>query len=94
MKYIKELKNDQFAIEKFQDSNSDISFYTGFPNYTTLLSCFSFLNPGDHGENILYVTGNSGGHFQLQLNPADETAVKKGRRRKLSTFNEFFMVYC
>ena len=89
---MKELKNDQFAIEKCQDSNSDFSFYTGFPNYKTLQSCFSFLNPCDHGENILYVTGNSAGDFQLQLNHADETTAKKGRIRKLSTFNEFFMV--
>ena len=33
-----------------------INFFTAFPNYQTLLTCYNFLNPGTNGENIAYVS--------------------------------------
>ncbi|CAH3019724.1 unnamed protein product, partial [Porites evermanni] len=53
LKTVDELLLNQFGITKF---NSDINFYTSFPNYLTLLACYSFLNPGGNGENIVYIT--------------------------------------
>ena len=46
---------NQFGI-KFMGEDSDINFYTGFPNYQPLLACYSFLNPGENVENIVYIT--------------------------------------
>lgn len=88
LKTVDELVGNQFGIVKFKDSDSDISFYTGFPNYQTLLACYNFLNPGEHGENIVYVT-SSNDDF---LTPLNNQRNKPGRRRKLSTLDEFFMV--
>lgn len=88
LKTVDELVGNQFGIVKFKDSDSDISFYTGFPNYQTLLACYNFLNPGEHGENIVYVT-SSNDDFLTSLN---NQRNKPGRRRKLSTLDEFFMV--
>lgn len=88
LKTVDELVGNQFGIVKFKDSDSDISFYTGFPNYQTLLACYNFLNPGEHGENIVYVTSSNDDFFTSLNNQRN----KPGRRRKLSTLDEFFMV--
>ena len=55
LKNVDKLLESQFGITRFKDSDSDINFYTGFPNYETLLACYNFLNPGVNGENIVYV---------------------------------------
>ena len=87
------LISNQFGIEKFKESDADINFYTGFPKYETLWSCYIFLNPGENGENIVYVTAsNSSSEFQLQPSLISDETPKQGRKRKLSTLNEFFMV--
>ena len=36
------LISNQFGIEKFKESDADINFYTGFPKYETLWSCYIF----------------------------------------------------
>ena len=49
------LKSDRkrkFCLERFKDSDEDISFYTGFPCYTVLTNCFHFLNTGPDCEEI------------------------------------------
>ncbi|CAH3044816.1 unnamed protein product, partial [Pocillopora meandrina] len=55
LKNVDELLESQFGIIRFKDSDSDINLYTGFPNYKTLLACYNLLNPGENGENIVYV---------------------------------------
>ena len=55
-KTVDELLANQFGITKFMGEDSDINFYTGFPNYQPLLACYSFLNPGENVENIVYIT--------------------------------------
>lgn len=47
---------NQLRILKSTESDSDINFFTAFPNYQTLLTCYNFLNPGTNGENIAYVS--------------------------------------
>ena len=56
IKSLDEQLRNQFGILKFKESDSDINFFTGFPNYQTLLTCYNFLNPGTNGENIAYVS--------------------------------------
>ncbi len=45
-------KKKQFSIEQFQNSDSDICYYTGFPTLKALQECFSLLNPAN---NIMYI---------------------------------------
>ena len=33
----------RFDINQFKDKDSDITFYTGFPNYKTLMLCFDMV---------------------------------------------------
>ena len=91
---VDELLAGQFGITKFKDSDSDVNFYTGFPNYQTLLACYEFLNPGENGQNIVYVTSlNDDLEFSTLSSDFDGTRGNKpGRRRKLGTMDEFFMV--
>ena len=55
-KSLDEQRRNQFDTLKFKESDSDINFFTGFPNYQTLLTCYNFLNSGTNGENIAYVS--------------------------------------
>ncbi len=91
---VEELIRNQFGIEKFKESSSDICFYTGFPNYETLLACYNFLNPGDNGENIVYcnTVDNNLKNCGPKASCLGYNGNKPGRRRKLSMLNEFFMV--
>ena len=86
-----DLSGNLFEIVRFEDSDSDINFYTGFPNYQTLHACYNFLNPGQNGENIVYVTSGMDDCL-TPTNNQDAAGNKPGRRRKLSTLDEFFMV--
>ena len=93
LKNVDELLESQFGITRFQDSDSDINFYTGFPNYQTLLACYNFLNPGENGENIVYVNSATEDlEFPSSINVDGSQGNKPGRRRKLSTLDELFMV--
>ena len=40
-----------FSLDRFK-SDADVNFYTGIPNFATLISIFEFLNPGEDFENI------------------------------------------
>ena len=93
MKNVDEFLESQFGIIRFQDSDLDINFYTGFPKYETLLVCFNVLNSGGNGENIVYVNSATEDlQFSASSNVDGSQGNKPGRCRKLSTLNEFFMV--
>lgn len=47
-----------FTVEHFK-SKEDICYYTGFPSYETFLAVYSFLDPGENGENIRYCTAST-----------------------------------
>ena len=92
LKNVDELLESQFGITRFKDSDSDINFYTGFPNYETLLACYNFLNAGENGENIVYVNSATEDlEFSASSNVDGSQENKPGRRRKLSTLDEFFI---
>ena len=48
------LQSSVFSLERFSQSDDQILFYTGFPNYRTFLSNFEFLDPGTTRENMRY----------------------------------------
>ena len=84
-KLTKELKqekikhdNAKFDINSFKDSAADISFYTGFHDYKTLMLCYSIVE--ESAKNINYGT-----YTKIY----DD---KLGRPRKLSCFEEFILV--
>lgn len=82
MKY-KQQHDPVFDIDDYKNSDRDISFYTGFANYETMLICFSILEP--KLCNISY-----GNHERSQFDLLDYE--RPGRRRKLSPWQEFIMV--
>lgn len=85
LKNVDELLESQFGIIWFKDSDSDINFYTGFPNYKTLLACYNLLNPGENGENIVYVNSATKDlDFSASSNVDGSQGNKLGRHRELS----------
>ena len=44
-----------FTLESFADDDKAIHFYTGFPTYKRLMMLYDYLNPGEHGENIVQI---------------------------------------
>ena len=101
-KQIKILKKQGEIVEPLLDlnhlmSDRDIAFYTGFPNYDIFIALFNFLNPGTHRENIRYVRAKPGDFYVTTDNGELEKKNcerKKGRPKKLTPIEEYFMVLC
>ena len=86
MKNAEELLESQFGKTRFKDSDSDINFYTEFPNYKTLLACNNFLNLVENGENIVNVNSATEDlEFSAPSSLDGSQGNKPDRRRKLST---------
>jgi hypothetical protein len=66
----------------YKDSDEDISFFTGFPNYDTTVLCFDMLK--DKALNLSY-----GGKTRTNF---DQDSRKTGPKRKLTTWQECTMV--
>ena len=81
------LKQRLFSIKNIASQDSLVAFYTGFPNYQTMMALYTYLDPGDRGENIGY---------WLSGKDVDGTArpVKQGRPRTLKPVDEFFLTLC
>ena len=43
-----------FSFKNIASNDSLVAFYTGFPNYQTMMAVYDFLDPGEQGENINY----------------------------------------
>ena len=67
-------------------------FYTGFPNWSTFLAVFNYLNPGDEGENIVYWLPQSNVSVPAEFyNESEgEPSRKLGRPRNLRPIDEYF----
>ena len=64
----------KFDIEDYKSSDEDISFYTGFPNYDTLILCFDLLK--EKAKNYVIVTKEQ--HTLIQVTTsleADESCL-------------------
>ena len=85
-----------FSVDRFK-SDADVNFYTGLPNYATLISIFEFLNPSEDCENIRSrISSDVPEEFYNSEFDDEEngSTAKKGRRRKLRPLEEFFIVLC
>ena len=78
-----ELINLRFDIDQYKEKDSDIAFYTGFPNYKTLMLCYDIVK--DSAKNISFGS-HERGNFDC---PA---VLQQGRPRALTTFQEFILV--
>ena len=70
------LKHPVFDITKYKE-DSNITFYTGFPNWDTFLLCYNMIK--DAASGIIY--------GQYERNSREESII--GRSRSLSFFEEF-----
>lgn len=69
----------KFNIDKYKSNDSDIEFYTGLPNYKTLIFCF----------DLVQEASNKTGEKEGELN---QKTHKIGRPRALTPFQEYIMV--
>ncbi len=76
------IEKRRFCLANMKSDESKICFYTGFPNYATLLACYQFLGPA---VNSLVYDSNK------QLVEGDSR--KHCRSRTLTPKDEFFLVF-
>lgn len=80
-------------MERIKHDPSAIKFYTGFPNYESLFSVFTYFEPKLY--RIHYWNGQKSFEKNTgELKYQTETTVKSkpGRKRSLSLLDEFFIV--
>ena len=78
-----QLEEQLFSFKNISSNDSLISFYTGLPNYHTMMALYNYLDPGARGENINYWL--SGKDVAGTTKP-----TKQGRPRSLKPVDEFF----
>lgn len=71
-----------FGIEKFEECDEDIQFYTGLPDYATFVDLLDYLDPGENGCNIMR-------HHSTRIHKNQDY---RGRPQKVSVPNRLFMV--
>ena len=67
-----------FRVENIRNDDSKVKFYTGFKTFSVLMICFNLLDPSV--DNLLY------------RSTGKEVKAEKGRKKKLSPINEFFLL--
>lgn len=72
----------KFDIVDYKHNDENISFYTGFPNFDTLLLCFDLLQ--ENAANLCY-NDNGTTNFDPQYK-------KPGIKRKLTVWQKFTML--
>ena len=72
----------EFCIENIEDT--DVCFYTGFPNRQVYNAMLTYLNPGANGENLVYTRNES-------RPDVNSTPFRKiGRPRKTDSHKSIF----
>ncbi|KAL9978196.1 hypothetical protein ACROYT_G015690 [Oculina patagonica] len=87
------LENRVFSLDKFI-SDEDIAFYTGFPSYAAFMATYTYINPGENGENIRYWRSVQNDVDPEYYEREPELGVGPGRPRTLNSKEEFFLVMC
>lgn len=85
----KQLKNQVFSLEDIKDDKAAILFYTGFPNYKSLFSFYTYLEP--KLKDMQYWRGEKITK-DVQAYQVDPLKDKSGPKRKLSHLDEMFIV--
>ena len=76
-----DLNKSLFTLENLKSKDSSAAFYSGFPNWETFMAVYTYLDPGERGENISYWRSTNPGIFPgyTEEDKADEFLIKKGR---------------
>ena len=82
-----QLEEQLFSFKNIKSKDSLVAFYTGFPNYQTMMALYGYLDPGARGENIHY-------WLSEKDTAGSAKAVKQGRPRSLKPVDEFFLSLC
>lgn len=77
------LEKKLFSVEKFNHQQSSMLFYTGFPNYDAFIEIFTYLDPGERGQNIRYYTNSTSDISQNVYN--QEEVISESKKRKSKT---------
>lgn len=79
----------QFSLDKIKDDDSAILFYTGFPNYTSLIAFYNFLEP--KLQKMQYWKGEK---LMKESQPyqTKDNRKKPGPSRKLTYLDELLLV--
>ena len=83
-----QLKTSVFSVEKLKADNSATRFYTGFPNFSSLLASFEYLEPKVKRMRYWHGKGCSSGNS----NAVQNDKSNRCRKRSLSYLEEFVMV--
>jgi len=84
-----QLREKLFSVDKLKNDDSAVRFYTGFPNFDTLMDVFSYLLP--KLEHITYWRG-SDTTVNTEKVSDKSRSTKPGPKRKLSLLEEFVLV--
>lgn len=86
-KELDQYKQQEFRLENFKDDNSAIQFYTGFPNYESLLAFHDYIQP-----KVAKLQYWGAKHVPESRPYQVEGKTKPGRKRQLSSLDELFIV--
>ena len=90
-----ELKQCEFAVDNVKPT--DIVFFTGFSSIDVFNALLEFFNPGENGENVNMTNHDGQSSETYTLHPpmvSPVTPSKRGRPRKLTPINQFFLYLC
>ena len=83
------LKAVEFQVDSIKHDDKQIHYYTGFSSYRILKACFDFLGPA--ASNLTYWDPGKVAETGDKLDTTTK-GYSKGRNRKCSPIDEFFMV--
>ena len=87
------LESRIFSIDNFT-SDEDIAFYTRFPSYAVFMATYTYLDPGETGENIRFWRSVQSDVDPEYYQREPDLGVGRGRPRTLNSKEEFFLVMC
>ena len=82
-------KKALFSVEKLQEDNSAVKFYTGFSSYSSLVAASEYFEP--KVKHMTYWRGTKS-HCMSKGQKDPKQAIKSGPKRRLSHFQEFIFV--
>ena len=83
-------RNAFFSVEKLQNDDEAVKFYTGFPSYESFSAVFEYFQP--KLQHISYWRGIKSTNASSNKCENDSTTAKRGPKRKLSHLDEFLFV--
>lgn len=84
------LKTNEFRVDSIKHDDKQFQFYTGFPSYRMFKACFDFLSPA--ASNLNYWDPSKVADHETSDKLDSTKGCSKGRYRKCSPIDEFFMV--